>query len=151
MGNLATFQDTVTTNVRETRKANLVYRIQFRQHNNFRGMHWLIVVAIVQLFDHPWLRIKDHQQRSMISALNQNKGQIMIVSAIVTNKLVGEIDFILEMDVIRRVGGVTISSSGITFLSSKLDGRVSLQNQNKTNEKVVMNEGKAQDNHTKQV
>ncbi|KAI0979956.1 hypothetical protein GJ496_001325 [Pomphorhynchus laevis] len=74
-----------------------------------------------------------------------SKGQIMVVSAIVTNKLVGDIDFILGIDVIRRVGGVTISSSGITFLSSKLDGRVSLQNQNKTNEKVVMNEGKAQD------
>ncbi|KAI0980719.1 hypothetical protein GJ496_005681 [Pomphorhynchus laevis] len=72
-----------------------------------------------------------------------SKGQIMIVSAIVTNKLVGDIDFILGIDVIRRVGGVTISSSGITFLSSKLDGHVSLQNQNQTNEKVVMNEGKA--------
>ncbi|KAI0980559.1 hypothetical protein GJ496_006379 [Pomphorhynchus laevis] len=69
----------------------------------------------------------------------------MVVSAIVTNKLVGDIDFILGMDVIRRVGGVTISSSSITFLSSKLDGCVSLQNQNKTNEKGVMNEGKAQD------
>ncbi|KAI0988133.1 hypothetical protein GJ496_001370 [Pomphorhynchus laevis] len=51
-----------------------------------------------------------------------SKGQIRIVSAIVTNKLVGDIDFILRMDVIRRVGGVTISLSGITFLSSKLDG-----------------------------
>ncbi|KAI0986224.1 hypothetical protein GJ496_011888 [Pomphorhynchus laevis] len=84
-------------------------------------------------------------QRSPTKLPDCSEGQIMIVSAIVTNKLVGDIDFILGMDVIRRVGGITISSSGVTFLSSKLDGRVSLQNQNKTNEKVVMNEGKAQD------